>query len=458
MYHENEFLDVEDFDEDIRLRKELIEEAKQLDAQEDQSALHREILNLRRRWKKISYRDSAYENELLEEFEAVLDSLYGKRNEGYQGNKEMKEDLIRQAKELANSDRFQAANQQMSDLMNQWRMVGSTGKESDDALWNEFNEARQLFFDRKHQHWEDMQERFANAKRIKEELIEKAKNYADSKDWQKTSDALRTLMEEWKAAGSAGREHEDQLWNEFNEYRQAFYSRRNEYYDELHEVQKEKYEQKKTLTKQAADILEQAMFTKEQTEVMKQLSVEWKKIGSCGKAKEDEIWGEFRGIMDQYFDRLKAHNEQRHAQWRERMMQIKNRKMDLIQDQKRQIKRMQDDIIGLLGERAIADMEDRIEDKQAFIAELEAEIEDLDRRLNEDVRSSQRKEKSSSMEPVNDVQEAVAVLNEEEHLTDRASTAQPEESVLEAVNEDAGEKASQEDGEALEHKEESAEA
>lgn len=397
MYHENEFLDVEDFDEDIRLRKELIEEAKQLDAEGDQSALNREILNLRRRWKKIAYRDSAYENELMEEFEALLDSLYGKRNEGYRGNKEIKEDLIRQAKELADSDRFQQANKQMDDLMNQWRMVPSSGKESDDALWNEFNEARKLFYERKHQHWEDMRERFAKAKTIKEELIEKAKGYADSKDWQKTSDALRVLMDEWKAAGSAGREHEDQLWNEFNEYRQAFYSRRNEYYDELHEVQKEKYEQKKALVRQAADILAQATFRKEQTEAMKQLNVEWKKIGSCGKAKEDEIWGEFRGIMDQYFAGLKDFNEQRHKQWRDHMMQIKNRKTELIQDQKRQIKRMQDDIIGLLGERAIADMEDRIEDKQAFIAELEAEIADLEQRLNEDSSTPRHKERQEAV-------------------------------------------------------------
>ena len=57
-----------------------------------------------------------------------------------------------------------------------------------------------------------------------------------------------------------------------------------------------------------------------------------------------------------------------------------------FQDQKRQIKRMQDDIIGLLGERAIQDMEDRIEDKKEFIAELEEEVAELEQRLNDDLK------------------------------------------------------------------------
>ena len=47
---------------------------------------------------------------------------------------------------------------------------------------------------------------------------------------------------------------------------------------------------------------------------------------------------------------------------------------------------MQDDIIGLLGERAIQDMEDRIEDKKEFIAELEEEVAELEQRLNDDLK------------------------------------------------------------------------
>lgn len=385
MYND-EIMDVEDFDQDISQRKELIEEAKQIEISDDWNEINQKVTQIKRKWKRISYRDSAYEDELTQELEEILDKLYSKRNEGYQSNKELKQKVIAQAKELADSKQFNHASKKMDELMEEWKSIGSCGRDSDEALWQEFRAQRQIFFDRKHEYWDTMRSQFANAKALKEDLIEKAKTYKDSEEWQKSSEALRELMKQWKEAGSAGREHEDRLWNEFNEARQAFYDRRNQYYDELHELQKQKYDEKKKLVQQAEAILAQKLFNKEHTAQMKQLQIDWKQIGSCGKAKDDEIWNEFRSLMDQYFDGLKAMNEQKHAQWRDRLSEIRNRKQDLIQDQKRQIKRMQDDIIGLLGERAIQDMEDRIEEKKEFIAELEEEVLELEQRLNDDLK------------------------------------------------------------------------
>ena len=196
MYNEEMIMDVEDFDEDIKLRKQLIEEAKQVAASDDRNLVHKEINRLKRQWKRIPFRDSAYENELSEEFDAAMDGLYSIRNEGYQDNEERKRELIAKAREYAKSDQIREAGEQMNELMNEWKTIGSSGKETDDALWEEFRTERQKFFDRRRQYWDDRKVQFANAKEIKQELIAKAKTYEDSQDWQKTSEALRGLMEE----------------------------------------------------------------------------------------------------------------------------------------------------------------------------------------------------------------------------------------------------------------------
>lgn len=214
-------------------------------------------------------------------------------------------------------------------------------------------------------------------------MIKKAAALVDSKDWQKTSEEFRHLMEEWKAVGSAGKEYEDQLWAAFNESRQTFYERRNAYYNELHAEQDQKYEQKKELIAKAKVIVDRNEYTRENTKEMKDLNVEWKTIGSCGKDKEDQVWKEFREIMDAYFNGLKQWNEQKHQQWRQRMMDARSRKQELVQNQKRQIKRMQDEMVGLLGQRAIDEMEERIEEKKEFIQQLEEELADIEKRLNE---------------------------------------------------------------------------
>lgn len=384
MYQENDdMLEVNDFDEDIRRREELIEEAKNIPADADWNEVMHQVNDLRRRWRRIQYWDSAYEETLAEEFDSYIDAFYAKRREFYQSAQKLKEELIEQARKVALSEEWDQATEEMNALMQQWKAAGSAGKETDDALWEQFNAARQQFFDRKHEHWEQLQGKFENARQVKENLIEQAAALEDSQEWQKTSEKFRKLMDEWKAVGSAGREHEDALWEKFNSSRQKFYERRNAHYDELHQVQGERYDAKKKLVAQAKEIADARSYTRENTKVMKDLGVEWKKVGSCGKEHEDQIWKEFRSIMDEYFDGLKQWNEQRHSQWRQRMQDARARKLELIQNQKRQIQRMKEEMVGLLGQRAIDDMQDRIDEKEDFIEQLEAEVADIDRSLNE---------------------------------------------------------------------------
>lgn len=384
MYQENDdMLEVNDFDEDIRRREELIEEAKNIPADADWNEVMHQVNDLRRRWRRIQYWDSAYEETLAEEFDSYIDAFYAKRREFYQSAQKLKEELIEQARKVALSEEWNQATEEMNALMQQWKAAGSAGKETDDALWEQFNAARQQFFDHKHEHWEQLQGKFENARQVKENLIEQAAALEDSQEWQKTSEKFRKLMDEWKAVGSAGREHEDALWEKFNSSRQKFYERRNAHYDELHQVQGERYDAKKKLVAQAKEIADARSYTRENTKVMKDLGVEWKKVGSCGKEHEDQIWKEFRSIMDEYFDGLKQWNEQRHSQWRQRMQDARARKLELIQNQKRQIQRMKEEMVGLLGQRAIDDMQDRIDEKEDFIEQLEAEVADIDRSLNE---------------------------------------------------------------------------
>lgn len=51
----DEMMDEKDFDEDIKKRESLIEEAKNLDASLSWNELSRKITELKRRWKRISY-------------------------------------------------------------------------------------------------------------------------------------------------------------------------------------------------------------------------------------------------------------------------------------------------------------------------------------------------------------------------------------------------------------------
>lgn len=379
----DELYEVEDMDEDIKQKKELIEEAKNLEDSGDWNSMSRKINELQRRFRRIHYWESDYEDSLKEEFDACLDKFYDKKHELDSKNEQIKEDLITKAKELASSENWKEATQQMTDLMTQWKEVPRMGREKDDALWERFNEARQTFYARKHDHWQDLNEQFAKAKEVKEDLIEKAKALQDFEEWQKASKQFKDLMTQWKQAGNAGREFEDDLWEKFNEARQHFYQKRNVFYDELHAKQAESYDAKLKLIDQAKEVEAKKEYTREDTQTMKDFGVKWKEIGSCGKDKENEIWNTFRSVMDDYFDGLKQKNDQKHEEWKGRMEEARSRKQELIDNQKRQIERLQEDLQGLVSQSRVDEIEDTIAGKEEFIEQLENEIKDIESKLED---------------------------------------------------------------------------
>lgn len=377
-----EIFEFDDMDEDIQKKKELIEIAKQLAEGDLTSDALRQINDIKRSWNRIHYWESTLEDDMRDEFEGYVEVVYGKRNELFKNSKEAKEALIARAAELSKAEDLGAVTAEMNGLMDEWKAAGSAGKNTDDELWEQFQAARQVFYDRKHEAWQNQNERFEKARETKAALIEKANELKTSTEWQKASNQFKNLMNEWKAAGSAGRKYEDALWKEFNGARQEFYAARNVYYQELQAVQQENYDQKAALVDEAQSILDSGDFVKENTERMKELSQEWKKIGYCGRERDDNIWKAFRAVMDQYFDKLKENNEQRHADWVSRMEEAKDRKRDMIANQKRQIERLEDDLNGLISQARAESINDQIADKEDFIARLESEIEDIDSKIN----------------------------------------------------------------------------
>ena len=377
----NEPVMVRDIDDEISLRKELIEKAKGIQDTGNWQTVTKEISNLQKKWKRIPYYESALEDELAEEFDAIIDSLYKNRKAGFEVNKAKKQELILEVKKLDHPKDFNAATKKLNELIGEWKKTGNVGnKEEDDALWEEFNAARQAFFDNKHKHWEKVQEKMAQAKTAKEALVEEAKALMNSNDWTKTNNKMNELMDSWKTIGFAGKECDDTLWKEFNEARKVFFDRRQNHYKELREKQANNLEAKKAIVEKAKALVGEKTFNKEMTSKVVALTAEWKAVGSAGN-EENNIWEEFRNINDEYFNGLNEYNEQKQIEKRNRLQQARARKQELLNNQKRRLKRMQDGLVGLISQREVDEQNERIEDTKEYIAELEEDIKDLDEKL-----------------------------------------------------------------------------
>ncbi len=286
-----------------------------------------------------------------------------------------KEKLIEEAESLKDETNWNEANRKANQLKKRWRKIPFYESLQEEDLKERFEKALDVVYEMRN-------EVFKKSQEIKTNLIQQAKDLSLSEEWNKTTQKLNELMDEWKKAGNAG-DKDDELWKQFNEARQVFYDRRSVFYEELHKKQEISYEQKMALVNQAKQIVATNEFTKENTETMKELSAEWKKIGSCGKEKENTIWKEFRSINDEYFDGLTKFNEQKHQDWKKRMIDTRDYKKSQIENQKRQIARLQQDTLGLISEEQTRAIEQQIADKEEFIQKLEAEVADIDKKIGE---------------------------------------------------------------------------
>lgn len=379
--NQNMFADEYDRLDDISKKEEILKEAKEIPADADYKDVMPTISALQKKWRRIGEGESAYEESLRKQFDEVLDVFYAKQKEALKDVVTAKEELIKKAEALVDSKDLNKATNEINALFDEWKKLGYTDKKTDDELWAKFNTARQSFYDNRHELREQMAAKMQDAVKVKEELITKAEELADNTSWKKTTEAMDALMEEWKAAGYAGKEHNDELWDKFRAARKKFYDARSDFYAKQNAEFAEKVKSKQELIEKAKAIVEENAYSRENSDKLKELSTAWKEVGFSGRDKEEKLWNEFKGTLDTYYAGLKAFNEQKHTDWLNRMESVKSRKVDMIEKQKKQLTWMERELTSVIGEAAFEEMQLDIEDKKAFIEQLEAELKELEDKI-----------------------------------------------------------------------------
>ncbi|MDN8604884.1 DUF349 domain-containing protein [Corynebacterium ureicelerivorans] len=139
-----------------------------------------------------------------------------------------KETLAAEAEDLAaNSTEWKAAGDRIRAILEEWRGIRGIDRATDDELWKRYSRARDSFNRRRGSHFAELDRGRAQAKKAKEELVERAEALKDSTEWGETARAYRDLMTEWKAAGRAPREVDDALWERFRAAQDHFFAARN---------------------------------------------------------------------------------------------------------------------------------------------------------------------------------------------------------------------------------------
>jgi hypothetical protein len=206
-----------------------------------------------------------------------------------------KEALVTEAEELAQSDQWRSAGERLRALVDTWKGLPRLDRKSDDELWHRFSHARSAFSKRRKAHFAALDAQREDARKAKEKLVTEAEALSGSTDWATTAARYRDLMTEWKAAGRAQREAEDDLWNRFRGAQDVFFAARGEVFAERDAEQTENLKLKEELAVEAERLLP-VRDLKAARAAFRAINERWEAVGHVPRDARPRIEGRMQTI------------------------------------------------------------------------------------------------------------------------------------------------------------------
>jgi hypothetical protein len=219
-----------------------------------------------------------------------------------------KEALVAEAEELAASEQWRSAGERLRALVDTWKGLPRLDRKTDDELWHRFSQARSAFSKRRKSHFAALDGQREETRRRKEKLIAEAEALSDSTDWGPTAARYRELMREWKAAGRAQRDAEEDLWARFRAAQDVFFAARGEAFAERDSEQRDNLARKEELAAEAEKLLPVTDLRAARA-ALRSIGERWEAVGHVPREARAAIEGRIHAV-----ERAVAEAEE--AEWR----------------------------------------------------------------------------------------------------------------------------------------------
>jgi hypothetical protein len=277
-------------------------------------------------------------------------------------SKAAKEQIVAEAEKLAEGNDWRGGANRLRDLLDQWKALPRIDKASDDALWRRFSSARTTYTRRRKAHFAEQQEKREGARVIKERLVKEAEALAGSRDWGPTSGAYRDLMKQWKAAGPAPRDVDEQLWQRFRAAQDTFFGARDEAQAEQDREFAANAEVKEALLAEAEALLPVTDLDAAK-KAIREIEDKWEAAGKVPRDRIKELEGRLRKVEET----IRSIEQD---QWRRTDPEKSARADDMVSKLEAAIVDLQRDLDAARArgdDRRVAELEENLRSRQQFL-------------------------------------------------------------------------------------------
>ena len=302
----------------LEKKLEIIEKIKVMATSPDEAGKsYNEFKELQQQWKDIKNVPADKANELWRNYQLYVEQFYDllklnseAREYDFKKNLEMKTKLCEAAEKLADEEDVISAFHQLQELHQQYREIGPVAKELREEVWARFKAASTVINKRHQQHFEDLRAKEEENLARKTALCEKVEELgkAENKgaaDWEKRSKEIIDIQNEWKTIGFAPQKMNVKIFERFRAACDDFFGRKAEYFKALKVTFSENIEKKKALVEKAQALADSTDW-KATSDKLIALQKEWKTVGMVPKKLGDQLWQEFLGACNKFFEARNA--------------------------------------------------------------------------------------------------------------------------------------------------------
>ena len=305
-------------EENLKKKQAIIEKIKAMvTSPEEASKTYQEFKALQQEWRETKAVPAESANELWRNYQLYVEQFYDllklnseARELDFKKNLEAKTRLCEAAEKLADETDVISAFHQLQQFHQEYREIGPVSKELREEIWQRFKAASTVINKRHQQHFEDLRAREEDNLVKKTALCEKVEaiNGEENKgsgDWERHTQEIIAIQAEWKTIGFAPQKMNVKIFERFRAACDDFFARKAEYFKTLKDSFKENADKKRALIEKAK-ALQDSTEWRSTSDKLIALQKEWKTIGVVPKKLGDQLWEEFLGACNKFFEARNA--------------------------------------------------------------------------------------------------------------------------------------------------------
>lgn len=313
-----------DFKKNLEAKTQLCEAAEKLNEEEDVISAFHQLQDLHQQYREIGPVAKELREQIWERFKAASTVINKKHQQHFEDLRAKEEENL--AKKTSLCEKVEAANQgeyktakdwekvtqEIIEIQKEWRTIGFAPQKMNVKIFERFRIANDKFFNKKAEFFKGLKDTYSANLEKKQQLVNKAKELADSTDWKKTGDKFIALQKEWKKVGTVPHKQGELLWKEFLDTCNKFFEARNKQNAGSRSEEHANLDKKRNIIAQLKKLVVAEISDNDFQKKLKDLAKQYSAIGHVPFKEKDKVYKEYHEAIDAAYKKLHATNAKRH--------------------------------------------------------------------------------------------------------------------------------------------------